>query len=44
MPAPQEPKVPLPAKLAVGGIAGVIGTTVILCVHAGADAADAAPA
>lgn len=25
-----EPAVPLPAKLAVGGIAGIIGTSVIL--------------
>jgi hypothetical protein len=28
-PATVEPKVPLPAKLLVGGIAGVIGTSVI---------------
>ena len=30
--APREPTVPLPYKLAVGGVAGILGTSVILCV------------
>jgi hypothetical protein len=30
-PAKAEPVVPLPYKLVVGGIAGVLGTSIILC-------------